>query len=93
MGMGVSRSVDATAGGAFCSVVQGKFCGARLVAGSNAAKATIREVDGSGAILAVLSAGAALASDEFSPFQAVVYSTALHVTITGTSPQLNLFVE
>jgi len=66
--------------------------GARLVAGSDAASAIIRETDGSGRVLAKLSAGAALAVDEWNPPGPVAYQANVHVTITGTGPQLNLFV-
>jgi hypothetical protein len=75
-------------------VVEGRLTGARLVAGaSTAAKAIIRETDSGGAILAVLSADAALVADDFQPAQGIIYRTALYVTITGTAPQLNLFTE
>lgn len=90
---GSCRAIDASAGGAVGAVATGKLCGVRLVAGADAATATIREVDGSGAILAKLSCPAANDADEFAPPVPVLYQTALHVTLTGTSPVCLVYVD
>lgn len=87
------KSVNASAGGAFLGGIAGqsyRLTGARLVGGSNAATATIREVDGSGRILVVLAAAAG-AADDFEPAEGVDYVGNVHVTLTGTAPTLHLF--
>jgi hypothetical protein len=71
----------------------GKVFGARLVAAADAATAILRDsVDGSGPIIAKLGAGAALAVDDWTPAAPVVFHAGLHVTITGTTPQFNVFI-
>lgn len=64
--------------------------GARLVAGSAAATATIRETDGSGTILAELSAPAAAATDEF--VIPVTFRQKVHVTLAGTGAACVVYV-
>lgn len=87
------QAVDGSAGGAFLAVqtgAQGFLGGARLCAGADAATATIRELNGSGRILAKLGAGIGQ-GDEFMPTDAVPYTTNVHVTTTGTSPVVILY--
>jgi hypothetical protein len=83
-----AQAVDASAGGAFLTASgAGLLVGASLRAGVDAATATIRETDGSGRILAVLSAPAANDPDHFTPAYPVVYVGNIHVTLTGTAPK------
>jgi len=87
-----SRSVDASAGGAFLIAnTVGYLAGASLRAGAGApATATLRNGGGGGAILAVL---ACLAStcDHVVPAAPIVYSGLVHVTIAGAGAELILY--
>lgn len=87
------RSIDASAGGAFLGGVATqsyRLAGARLVAGADVATAIIRETNGAGRTLLKLSA-AANTADECLPAEGIDYVGNVHVTLTGTSPQLSLF--
>lgn len=86
------QSIDASATGEYGlgSGVLG-LRGARLVAAAAAATAIIRETDGSGRILAKLSA-AINGYDELRPPAAIAYQTKMHVTVTGAGAQVNLFM-
>lgn len=87
------RSIDATAGGAFLAGAAGqsyRLAGARLVAGSDVATAIIRETNGAGRTLLKLSAPANSA-DECMPAEGIDFAGNVHVTVTGTAPQLSLF--
>lgn len=86
----VDASTTATAYLVVPTSAIGYLAGARLKAGADAATAVLRETNGSGRILAVLGAGIGLC-DEFMPPKPVTYRTAVFVTLTGTSPILNLF--
>jgi len=66
------------------------LAGARLTAAAATATAVIRETDGSGRVLATLSA-AATTADEFRPARPVAFVGNVHVTIAGAGAQLNLF--
>lgn len=88
------KSIDASTTGAYMSGKAGQIyqlAGARLVAGSDAALAVIRETNGSGRELVRLSAGAANGVDEFMPLAGIDFAGNLHVTLTGTAPKLYLF--
>lgn len=88
------RSIDASAGGAFLSGAAGQvyqLAGARLVASGDAATAIVRETNGSGRVLLKLSAPAANNADESFPPGGIDFAGNVHVTLTGTSPQLTLF--
>lgn len=87
------QAVDASAGGAFLGAAgQGTrlLGGARLVAAAAVATAIIRETDGSGRILAKLSAPINEA-DDFMPVRPVAYTGMVHVTITGAGAVVNLY--
>jgi hypothetical protein len=66
------------------------IAGARLVAAAAAATATIRETDGSGRILAVLSAPVE-GADEWGPAAPVAYHGQVHVTVAGAGAQVFLY--
>ena len=87
--MAIARSTSVTATGTAISVGPGVCYGAKLAAGADAATAVIRDGGASGAILAKLSALAG-SGDAFLPWCGVAFTTDLHITLTGTSPQLNI---
>lgn len=64
--------------------------GARLAAGGAAATAVLRETDGSGRILARLSA-AANGVDEFMPTKSVAFKGKVHATIVGAGANLSVY--
>lgn len=68
-----------------------KVKGVRLVAGVDAAVATIRETDASGAVLMVLKAPAAGTEESHIPF--FIGVGTFHVTMTGTSPEVFIYLE
>lgn len=84
--------INASAGGAFLTGITGQkmpLSGARLVAGAGAAAtAIIRETDGSGRILCSLAAGQGT-SDESNV--EVVFTTNVHVTLTGADAVILLY--
>lgn len=87
------KSIDASAGGAFLAGAAGqsyRLAGARLVAGADVATAVIRETNGAGRVLLRLSAPATTA-DECMPAEGIDFVGNVHVTLTGTAPQLSLF--
>jgi hypothetical protein len=90
------QSIDASAGGAFlgggASGLTKGLAGARLVAAAATALAVIRETNGSGRILATLSA-VANTSDDFEPQAPIAFTGNVHVTLTGAGAQLNLFED
>lgn len=83
-----SRTIAATA--QVSDLRSGVLLGARLVAGVDAATAVIREKDAAGNIVAKLSAPSANAVDEF--LIPTGFAEGLHVTLTGTTPQFNLYL-
>jgi hypothetical protein len=88
------QSVAANATAAYLSggsagLVKG-LAGARLTAAAVTATAIIRETDGSGRVLATMSA-AANTADEFMPLRPIAFIGNVHVTIAGAGAQLNLF--
>jgi hypothetical protein len=82
------QAIDVTAGGAFMAVAGvGKLAGASLRAAAGVdATMTIRETDGAGRILAVLSAPAK-GADHFAPQEPVVYSGNVFVAIVGAGAE------
>lgn len=67
-----------------------KIRGVRLVAGIDAATAILRATDGSGAVLYSSKAAAAGVDESVIPWQS---QEALHLTMTGTSPELFIYLE
>lgn len=89
--MGGYQIIDASAAGAFLSGggnLRKTLAGARLVAGVDDATAVIRETDGSGRVLATLSALEATADETGLP---VEFTGNVHVTLTGTAPACYLY--
>lgn len=87
------QSVDASVTGAYLAVATGQvagLAGARLVAAAAAATAIIRETDGSGRVLAKLSA-AVNGFDELRPMRPIAYTGNVHVTVAGAGAVVNLF--
>lgn len=78
-------------GEAFSTTGQGDhtMVGARLQAAAAVATAVIREVDGSGAIIAELGAAIGLTDEIQIP---VIFKKALHVTLTGASASCIVYV-
>lgn len=64
--------------------------GARLVAAAANATAVLRETDGSGRILARLSA-VANGADELAPVKPIAFKGKVHATITGAGAFLSVF--
>lgn len=64
--------------------------GARLTAAAATATAVLRETDGSGRVLARLTA-VANTSDEFMPEKSVAFKGKVHATITGAGALLSVF--
>lgn len=64
--------------------------GARLTAASATATAVLRETDGSGRVLARLTAVANTA-DELAPAKPIAFKGKVHATITGTGALLSVF--
>lgn len=84
-----ANSTAAYLSGGSTGLVKG-LAGARLAAAAATALAVIRETDGSGRVLAVLTCVANTA-DEFMPQRPVAFVGNVHVTISGAGAQLNLF--
>lgn len=87
--MSIARSTPITATGTAIAAGPGVFYGAKLAAGADAATAVIRDGGASGIILAKLAAAAGT-GDAFVPSCGIAFTTDLHVTLTGTSPHLNV---
>lgn len=88
-----AEAIDAVAGGTFGSIdtnANGYLVGAQLLGGAGAGTAIIREVNGSGKVLAALGAGAGLSAG-FHPSRPVRYKGALHVTVAGAPAQLTIY--
>ncbi len=64
--------------------------GARLTAAAATATAVLRETDGSGRVLARLTA-VANTSDELSPEKPIAFKGKVHATITGAGALLSVF--
>lgn len=88
----VSVAANTTAAylsGGASGLVKG-LAGARLAAAAATALAVIRETDGSGRVLVVLTC-VANTTDDFVPAKPIAFVGNVHVTISGAGAQLNLF--
>ena len=87
----VSRAfrINAT-GAAFTGVGTGVMAGVHLTAAAAAATAVVREVDGSGAILAVLAAPVNGADRHELP---TAFTTAVHVTLSGAGADCVVYIR
>lgn len=80
-------AIDLGTGGANATAGLG---GARLVAAAANATAVLRETDGSGRVLARLSA-LANSADELTPARPIAFKGKVHATITGAGAFLSVF--
>lgn len=88
--MQVGRPIHRTTTGVIQEAGAGGICqGIRLVSGSDAATATIRQNGSGGQTLFLMKAASELVDESRIPF---VFEGELHVTLTGTDPTVTGFV-
>lgn len=80
-----------TATGTAFATQKGLLYGVVLNGGSDAATAVVRDGGAGGTILASLKAAAASTVPWFPPAHVVPFHTDIHVTITGTAPEVLVY--
>lgn len=81
--------VAATPTQVYATTKRGMVTALNLTAGVDAATAVVRDGDGSGTIIASLSAAAGTSQPESFP-AGMIFTAGLHVTLTGTAPTLDV---